>query len=213
MREMSNEELVRRLKEHVSQEARCSAEVIEHLAEFDRRELFKDLAYTSLFAYCTQALGYSEDAASARIYAARAYRKHECILGMLRRRELTLTNVVKLAPHLTAANYADLLARAKGLSRLEIEALVASIAPRPAAQRDLVRLLEAAVPEPPASSATPGSLSPGPAPIAVNPTPEATLVRFAFTGSGDLLKKVRRAKELLRHKFPCGWHLSLSSRE
>ena len=32
--------------------------------------------------------------------------------------------------------------------------------------------------------------------------PQPTLVRFSFTGSGALLRKIRRAQELLRHRFP-----------
>ena len=68
----SNHQLIESLKALVSKEQKCSHEIVLHLAEVDRRKLFADLGFSSLFDYCTRGLGYSNASAQRRICAARA---------------------------------------------------------------------------------------------------------------------------------------------
>jgi hypothetical protein len=72
-----------------------------------------------------------EDAACNRIYAARVCRRFPVILDALAAGTLSLTSVRILNAHLTPENQQAVLARARGRSRREIEALVAELAPRP----------------------------------------------------------------------------------
>lgn len=62
-----------------------------------------------------------------RIYAARAAAKHLEIYTYLRDGELNVGVVALLAPHLTPANSSDLLGRARGKSKREIEALAVEL--------------------------------------------------------------------------------------
>jgi hypothetical protein len=97
--------------------------------------------------YCTQALRLSEDAACSRIEAARACRRFPLILDLLGSGELTLTAVRLLGRNLTAENHRDVLAKAKGRSRQQIEVLVAELTPRPDVPTS-VRRLPTAIPTP-----------------------------------------------------------------
>lgn len=68
---LSNQELNLTIKNLAQQERELLREVLIHICEADRRRLYLDLAYPSLFAYLTEACGYSAAAAQRRIDAAR----------------------------------------------------------------------------------------------------------------------------------------------
>ena len=130
--ELSDQELLSRLEALASQERKTSAELVAHLAALEARPaLCAAQGFSSLFAYCTGALRLSEDAACARIEAARACRRFPAALDLLASGELTLTSLRMIRRHLTPENHQAVLARASGRSRREIEALVAELAPRP----------------------------------------------------------------------------------
>ena len=81
---LPDRELLSRLHELAGRERVALVELLAHLAELDvRRSLFVAEGYASLFAYCTGALGLSEDAAFSRIEAARACRRFPVILDLL----------------------------------------------------------------------------------------------------------------------------------
>lgn len=63
LKQLTDAVLLARLKELVSQERGGIADLIEHLSEFDRREIAIDAGYPSLFDYCVKVLRYSEAAA------------------------------------------------------------------------------------------------------------------------------------------------------
>jgi hypothetical protein len=114
-----------------ARERDATVELVAHLAALDSRPaLYAAQGYGSLFSYCTQALRLSEDAACNRIAAARACRLFPVILDLLASGELSLTTVRLLGRHLTPDSHQAVLARAKGRSRQQIEALVAELAPR-----------------------------------------------------------------------------------
>ena len=68
---VSDHDLRERLSHAVRAERLASADVIFHLAELDRRRLYLADACSSLFAYCVERLGYSEDGATKRVRVAR----------------------------------------------------------------------------------------------------------------------------------------------
>jgi len=68
---VSDLELRERLSAAVSAERAAAADVVYHLAELDRRKLYLEDACSSLFAYCVERLGYSEDGANKRVRVAR----------------------------------------------------------------------------------------------------------------------------------------------
>jgi hypothetical protein len=129
---LSDHDLLAHLVRLASAEREASAELVAHLAALELRpSVYAALGYGSLFDYCTGALRLSEDAACSRIAVARAGRRFPAILDALASGDVSLTSVRLLAPHLTPENHRDVLGRASGRRRPEIEALVAELAPRP----------------------------------------------------------------------------------
>jgi hypothetical protein len=95
---------------------------------------------SSLFTYCTQVLHLSEGSAYNRIETARAARRYPKVLEALDCGEVTLTAVRLLAPHLIPANHGEVLAAARHKSKQQIQELIASLNPRPAAATIIRRL-------------------------------------------------------------------------
>jgi hypothetical protein len=107
---LSDEALFQSLQAVLSAHRSCTVDLIAHLAELDARRAHLGLGFSSLFAYCVDRLGFSEDEACRRIDAARLSRQFPRVLAHLAAGELTLTAAGLLKPYLTEANAAELLA-------------------------------------------------------------------------------------------------------
>jgi hypothetical protein len=139
---VSDDELLHRLGELVSHSRRVEADLVAHIGEVDERRLYVREASPSMFAYCTERLHLSEAEAYRRITVARAARKHEVLLSMLRDGRLHLSGIAMLAPLLTPENRDALLARATHRSKRQIQELVAELSPRPDAPSVMRKLPE-----------------------------------------------------------------------
>jgi hypothetical protein len=106
-----------------------TAQLLAHLGEVEARGIHRERACSSLYTYCVYELRMSEDEAQRRCRAARLARQFPILLEMLAEASLHLTGILLLGPHLTDANCAELLARARFRTKREIERLVAAIAP------------------------------------------------------------------------------------
>jgi 5-methylcytosine-specific restriction endonuclease McrA len=137
-RRLSNDELVNRLANDVARERSMTVEVLHDLNEMDRRRLYLDLGYASLFDYCVRKLKYSSSAAARRIQAARCIRRHPAVLRMLESNELSLTTVASIAPILNPQNCETILKRVRGASCRQVERILSEYRP-PVALRDRVR--------------------------------------------------------------------------
>ena len=125
-------DLLARLPLLAAGERSAAAELVAHLAALRLRpSLYAALGYGTLFAYCRRVLRLSEDAASNRIHAAKACLKFPVLLDLLASGELSLSAIRMLRPHLTAENLDRVLARARNARRVDIERLIAELAPRP----------------------------------------------------------------------------------
>lgn len=71
LKKLADEALISKIKNLVSIERKLTQVMILHIAELDRRKLYLRMAYSSLYDYLTQEIGYSEGAAQRRIDAAR----------------------------------------------------------------------------------------------------------------------------------------------
>ena len=98
---VADPDLLRSLRSLVAQDRATTALLVAHLGEVDARRLYAEAGYPSMFAYCVEVLGFSEDGAYKRIRAARAARQFPAIHGMLAVGRLHLSAVVALAPHLS----------------------------------------------------------------------------------------------------------------
>jgi hypothetical protein len=219
LRALSDAALVAGLKSFLARERSDTAGIVAHLAELDTRDEFLREGYSSLFVYCRDALGMSEGEAYNRIEVARAARRFPVVLDMLSDGRVHLTAVRLLAPHLTADNHADVLASARGKTKLEIQEIVARLAPRPDAPTS-VRRVPASRPEtlPPvaAAVATASLVSPTleralDATIDPPSVPHAAVTplsperyKLQVTISGETLEKMRLAKDTLSHAVPTG---------
>jgi 5-methylcytosine-specific restriction endonuclease McrA len=217
---LSDCDLLARLEVIAGRSRETTVELIGHLAALDTRAvLYAAEGYGTLFAYCTQVLRLSEDAACSRIAAARACRRFPVILDLLASGAVTLTAVKLVAPHLTEENYADVLERARNLPVRQVEKLVAEIAPRPDAPTSVRKITGtvAAVSAPPPDVELRANRTSNPSPP-VPPSPGATAAerravieptsparyRVQFTVAQATHDKLRRLQTLLRREIPTG---------
>jgi hypothetical protein len=233
---LTDEQLVAELTQLAQRARSATTALVAHLAEFDARRLYLGLGFSSLFAYCTGALRLSGHEAYNRIEAARAARRFPIIFERLAEGDVTLTSVRLLAPHLTPENHEDLLTRAIGKSRLQVEELVAACFPKPAVPDSIRRLPTQDGDDTPAIDASVSNVATGSQAVlttegdsplretatgghalstAAAPPPAAMprreLVPLApdrykitFTANADTWRKLRQARELLRHQVPEG---------
>jgi len=115
----------------VGEDRRATATMLAYIAEIDRRKLYLEQAFPSMFAFCTKRFHMSEAIAAKRIRAGRTAYSFPCIFRMIARGELHLSGVHQLAGHLTEDNHEEILQRAKHKSMREIEQLIAEISPKP----------------------------------------------------------------------------------
>ncbi|MEI8191770.1 MAG: hypothetical protein WCI75_18810 [candidate division NC10 bacterium] len=203
---LNDVDLIVRLERSVRVEREASTEAVVHLVEFDRRKLYAEEGYYSLFLYCTQQLGYSEHAAYQRMITARTARRFPRLVELLEAGALHMNAVVMIAPHLMEQNFQTLVAQARGKSRRELEFLLASLAPQPD-KVDYIRPVQETAAQSGESSSAQADASGLPATRFAQSVVEPTSpgrVRFAFSGSEALLRKLEKARQLLRHKYPEG---------
>ena len=131
LQSLSDDELLRRLANLLSQSRRVEADLIAHIGEVDHRRLWAREACSSMFKYATEVLHLSEAESYFRIAVARAARKHPVLLTMLGDGRLHLSGIALLASHLTDENRESVLARATHKSKRQIEELAAELSPKP----------------------------------------------------------------------------------
>lgn len=107
---VSDTDLLRNAKQRSGHGRRLTAHLLADLAEIDRRQLYREAGYSSLFAYCVGELWFSEDETCKRTQAARAARQFPALFVELEHGRLNLTAVCLLGPHLTEENFDELVA-------------------------------------------------------------------------------------------------------
>src|SRR5471030_1772608 len=137
---VGNQELVAALSVLVQRENHLMSDLLAHLAELDERRLYLDLGFTSLFAYCTEALGFCKSSAGRRIAVARVCRKYPEAFARVARGELQLSVLSLLGPHLNPENAAQLFEACRRKSCEQVEELLAARFPKPDV-RDSIRRL------------------------------------------------------------------------
>lgn len=173
---LTDDELESRLKLLSARERQAAVCFVIHLMEADKRRLYAEAGYPSLFVYCVKELGLSEDAAYKRIRVARAAADYPALLDALAAGKMHLVSVTLLAPHLTAANWPALLQEAQGKTKREIEFMVAALHPDKE-KRDCLREI---------------------VPVS------GRRARVSFDADIALLDDIKRARQILKHKYPKG---------
>jgi len=93
---VTNEIVLTQLERLVKSERKVMHLVLTHIYEVDVRKLYLSLGYDSLYRYLTQHLGYSEDAAYARMQSARLLGKVPSIHEKLENGSVNLSQLTKL---------------------------------------------------------------------------------------------------------------------
>jgi hypothetical protein len=221
---LSDSALIAEVTRCARDERSATAQLVAHLAELDARRLYLGAGQSSLFTYCRDVLGLSDDAAYNRVEAARACRSFPRVLEQLVDGSLTVTSVRLLARHLTADNHRDLLAAASRRSKREVEELIARRFPKPDTPSSVRKVPERTQPSPveptrpvtePANAPATAMAAPT-APDAAWSCPTASTRRPAvkplaadryeirFTASASTRDKLKVAQDLLRHAIPSG---------
>src|SRR6188768_1119523 len=138
--ELGNSELLAALPALVQQSNVLTARVLAHLVELEERLLHLELGFSSLFAYCVEALGMSEGTAGRRVTATRVCRRFPVAFERVARGELHLCALCALAPHLNSENSAELFEMCQGKTRRQVEQLLAVRFPRPDVREQIRRL-------------------------------------------------------------------------
>jgi hypothetical protein len=139
---LGNEQLVAALARLVRRENDALSDLLAHLAELDERRLYLDLGFSSLFAYCTETLGFCKSSAGRRIAAARVCRRYPEAFARVARGELQLSVLSVLAQYLMPENATELFEACNRKSYEQVEELLAARFPKPDV-RDLIRRLPA----------------------------------------------------------------------
>ena len=96
LKRLSNEDLTLKLRTLVHEERKITLQILELICESERRRLFAESGYSSLFDWLTRELGYSEGAAQRRIESARLLRAVPSVAEKIESGSLSLTNLAKV---------------------------------------------------------------------------------------------------------------------
>lgn len=127
---LNDAELLICTKKLVKREQELIAEVIEHLEEIEKRRLYSDLGYKSLYEYCTIELKYSQDQAYRRIQAMKITRQIPEVKEMISNGELSLTTLNVATSFMNEAKIDDVKKKAeflndcKNLTKTEVQDLI-----------------------------------------------------------------------------------------
>src|SRR6478735_6899599 len=108
----------------VAKERSATTVVLHHLREIDRRKLYADVKCSSLFAYCTRELGYSESSAQRRIESARMLEAIPEIEEKFESGLLTMSNVSLVNQFFKDADVEEkkvVLEKIEGMTKKECE--------------------------------------------------------------------------------------------
>ena len=120
---LSDLELSASLEKLTGNEREVTLRILYHLIEIERRGLFRELGYSSLFDYCTRKLKYSEGSAYKRITASRCLKDNPELCDSFLRGEITLCTITTAARALKEE--ATTVAAIAGKSKRDVERMVA----------------------------------------------------------------------------------------
>jgi len=124
---LTNKDLAERIEILRGKEREILLKFLIHLGEFDRRKLYLEQGYSSLFDFCTRKLGYSESSAYRRAESARCLREHPELKKSFFSGKVSICTIARASKAIKAkkAEVEDII----GKSTREVETLVAEVAP------------------------------------------------------------------------------------
>src|SRR4030095_9866731 len=119
--DVPSDHLTARLYELRGRERALLVEFLVYLAELDRRRLYLELGFSSLFAFCLEHLGLTRASTFRRTTAARLLQRFPVLAEYLADGRLCLTTLVELREVLDENRLDEILTRAAGRTEDEVE--------------------------------------------------------------------------------------------
>lgn len=141
LRSLSSRDILNRTDLLVARERKVTLALLEHLHEIERKKLYLELGYGSMFKYVTVHLKYSEPAALRRMRAARCLGRVPRLHVLLESGDVNPTTLSMVAKYLKPENSESIIGAIRGKSRRDVERYVAGLEPRAALPPDRVRLI------------------------------------------------------------------------
>ena len=121
---LKDQELLQNCKVQVQLEKAATSKVLDYLIEIDKRRLWIQEGYSSLFDFCVMFLGYSEGEANRRIQAARLSQKVQEVKPLLEQGQISLSSLTLLSPVLTPHNAKALLPKVINQPTRQVEKII-----------------------------------------------------------------------------------------
>jgi len=124
---LTNKELIERIEILRSKERSIILKFLIHLGELDRRGIYLEQGYSSLFDFCTRKLGYSDGSAYRRVESARCIRNHPELGGSFLKGEVSLSTMAAASKALKTKKTE--VKEIIGKSAREVQTLIAEVLP------------------------------------------------------------------------------------
>ena len=185
---LTDDTLISKTDALVAREREILAEVLHHLREIERRRLFSELGYKSLFDLAVKRFGYSEDQAYRRIAAMRLLKELPEIEERITAGAITLSNIG--IAHALFRNEQKIGKRE--LSREEKLTLLSKMEFLPARQAERVAISYSSTPQPTRADRV----------VELGVRDGKTRLLFEFESSNRLKEQVETLRGLLAHQAP-----------
>src|SRR5215468_440802 len=107
----------------------AQADFLVWLAEFDRRNVYLALGYSSLWTYLLDGLHFDEGQVNLRTRVVHLIQRFPLVAEALRHRRLSMSTLVMLGSLMTESNAGELVERASYKSKTDVEKLIVSVRP------------------------------------------------------------------------------------
>lgn len=188
LRQLTDETLMTQTLSLVQREREILTEVLNYLGEINRRKLFAELGFKSLFEFAVKKLGYSEDQAYRRIAAVRLISEVPEVEEKISSGELTLTHIGVASQCFRAHQKQG----ARAISREGKLQIIAQISGKSVREAERIVLAQVEAP----ILARPDSIR----------VASESAIELRFLASAEVRKKVETLKGYLAHSEP---HFSL----
>jgi len=135
IKKLSDEALRTIVRSLAEEERRVTLKLLHHLREVERRRLYAEWGYSSLYGYVTTELKFSEGSAMRRIQAMRLLREMPEIEAKVETGALSLTVLSQVQPvikNLSPEKKQEVIAKLDHCSSRQADRVLAEIAPREA---------------------------------------------------------------------------------
>jgi len=138
---LTDGDLIARTEGFSRDERYTTLDILLHLAEIERRRLWRTLEYRSMFDYCVRRLRYSEGAAGRRIRTAMLIARHPVVYERIKVGRLSLCVAAKIARTVLDDGRVDLIDMVEGKRFDQVDAILATHRNPSRPVRESIRLL------------------------------------------------------------------------